>query len=127
MHSDEKSCFFVYHAEHFIEIKCKDLAAFVNDLEQGTLVTVRKRTRVCLEQPTCNDSKKTRNNSSYSEFSHLLPEVMTALKSMGRADDFGAVLKAIVSGNLLDNITLHLLLNVFKANYMSQHNVQSNQ
>ena len=45
-----------------------------------------------------------------SEFSHLLPEKMTALESMGRANDFGAVLKAIVSGNLPDNIALHLLL-----------------
>ena len=72
-----------------------------------TLVTVRKRSRANLEQPTCNDSKKTRNNSSYSEFSHLLPEVMTALESMGRAEDFGAVLKVIVSGNLLDNVALH--------------------
>ena len=37
---------------------------------------------------------------------------MTALESMGRANDFGAVLKAIVSGNLLDNVALHLLLDV---------------
>ena len=37
---------------------------------------------------------------------------MTALEFMGRADDFGAVLKAIVSGDLLDNIALHLLLDV---------------
>ena len=56
--------------------------------------------------------KETRNDSSYSEFSHLLLEIMTALESMGRANDFGAVLKAIVSGNLLDNVALHLLLDV---------------
>ena len=37
---------------------------------------------------------------------------MTALESMGRAEDFGAVLKVIVSGNLLDNVALHLLLDV---------------
>ena len=37
---------------------------------------------------------------------------MTALESMTRADDFGPVLKAIVIGNLLDNIALHLLLDV---------------
>ena len=37
---------------------------------------------------------------------------MTALESMGRANDFGAVLKASVSGNLLDNMALHLLLDV---------------
>ena len=47
-----------------------------------------------------------------SEFSHLLPEKMTALESMGRANDFGAVLKDIVSGNLPENIALHLLLDV---------------
>ena len=119
---DEKSGFFVHHSKHFKEIKCKDLAPFEIDLEQGTLVTVRKRTSVCLKRPTCNDSKKIRN--SYSEFSHLLPEVMTALESMTRADDFGPVLKAIVIGNLLDNIALHLLL---KAKYMSQYEVRSNQ
>ena len=76
-------------------------------------MTVRKRTTsACLEQPTCNDAKKTRNDSSYSEFSHLLPEVMTALESMWRAEDFGSVVKSIASGNLLDNIALHLLLDV---------------
>ena len=37
---------------------------------------------------------------------------MAALESMGKADVFGAVLKAIVSGILLDNIALHLLLDV---------------
>ena len=39
-------------------------------------------------------------------------EVMTAFESMEVADDFGAVLKAFVSGNLLDNIALLLLLDV---------------
>ena len=56
--------------------------------------------------------KNTRNYSSYSEFRHLLPKVMTVLESMNRAGVFGAVLKAIVFDNVLDNIALHLLLAV---------------
>ena len=72
-----------------------------------TLVTVRKRTSACLEQPT-------RNDSSYNGFSHLLHEIMTALESMARADDFGAVLKAIVSG----------MGTFFKAKFMAQYGVQ---
>ena len=39
---------------------------------------------------------------------------MTALEFMARADDFGAVLKAIVSG----------MGTFFKAKFMSQHGVQ---
>ena len=53
---------------------------------------------------------------------------MKALEFMGRADDFGAVLKVIVSVSRQRSITSSARCGyLFKANYMSQHEVQSNQ